>query len=71
MIDNAVGIPSNETLPALQSNAWVELVNKIAWALGSTYRVPYNRPRGEPRRTAIALAHEVLASHGYPSYLKK
>lgn len=37
-----------------------ELVNKIAWAIGSTYGVPYDDPRQSPRLEAIEIALGVI-----------
>lgn len=71
MIEQPIGIPALETHSLSQSHAWSELVNKLAWAIGSTYRVSYRNPRGGARLSALSLAGDVLKDHGYPGYLKK
>jgi len=70
VIEHPAGIEASETHIKLQSAAWAELVNKLSWAIGSTYRVPYRNPRVGVRVSALALAHVVLKDHGYPSHLK-
>lgn len=71
MLSDAIGIRGDLTIPKMQSGAFQELVNKIAWAIGSTYRVPYSSPRREPRRTALALAGQVLDDQGWPESIGK
>ena len=61
-----LGIPAEETQPALQSEAFKELVNKLAWALGSSYGKPYNNIRTQARASAIEVAMAVIVAHGYP-----
>jgi len=48
-----------------------ELCNKIAWVLGSTYRVPYANMRTEARQYAWRIVKKVLEDHGYPSKIAK
>jgi len=69
--DGPIGIPTGDTIPAMQTEFWKELVNKLAWALGTSYRVSYSSPRAEPRSTALILAQQVLSQHGYGSHLRK
>jgi len=66
---DAMGIPAKDTLPALQSDAFKEIVNKLAWALGTTYRVPYRNPRAGARLVAIRLAGLTIDSEGYPPHI--
>jgi len=61
-----LGLPAEACQPALQSDAFKELVNKLAWALGSTYGTPYNNTRTQARVTAIEVATAVILAHGYP-----
>jgi len=63
---SCLGIPATEAQPALQSDAYKELINKLAWAIGSSYDTPYNNTRTQTRATAIELASALIASHGYP-----
>jgi len=65
-----IGIPVDDTHAPLQTDFFKELVNKIAWALGTSYRVSYSSSRAEPRATAIVLANDVLARLGYGAHLK-
>jgi len=69
--DGPIGIPVSDTIPAMQTEFFKELINKLAWALGTSYRVRYSSPRAEPRATALILAREVIAELGYGSHLKK
>lgn len=66
-----LGIPASETVPSQQTEFFKELVNKLSWALGTSYRVSYNRPREEPRATALSMATAVLADFGYGAHLRK
>lgn len=62
-----LGIPSSEAQPALQTDAYKELVNKLAWVIGSTYHVPYGNVRTGARQWAMILAQTTHAHHGYPA----
>jgi hypothetical protein len=65
------GIPAHLTKPEEQTDAFKELVNKLAWALGSTYRVPYGNSWTGARRNALELAKSVITDHGYPRMIQK
>ncbi len=67
----ALGTPSADTHLALQQDVCKELVNKIAWVLGSTYRVPYANMRTDARQYAWRIVKQVLKDHGYPSKIAK
>ena len=69
--DEPLGIPPLETHLALQTDVAKELCNKIAWVLGSTYRVPYANMRTEARQYAWRIVKRVLEDHGYPSKIAK
>jgi len=71
MVEEPIGIPAEYSDIRLQASAYAELVNKLAWALGSAYRVGYNRPKDDPRRTALAMARTFVADHGWPKYIQK
>lgn len=64
--DAKLGVPAAFTHEALQTDAFKELINKLAWALGSTYRVPYNNTRTPARQLASRIARHVLETQGYP-----
>ena len=61
-----LGVPASATHAALQTDAFKELINKLAWALGSTYRTPYNNTSTPTRKLATRIAKHVLSSQGYP-----
>lgn len=69
--DHPLGIEASETTPALQTDAFIELVNKLAWVLGSTYRVPYSNKSTFARQYAVTMAGAVRRDHGYPSKIAK
>ncbi len=52
--------------PQLQQDAVKELVNKISWVLGSTYRIPYSNPKSPARDYAWRMVKTILRDHGYP-----
>ncbi len=65
--DVALGLLPQETQAGLQQDMVKELVNKLAWVLGSTYRVPYSNQKSTARSYAWRIAKSVLRDHGYPS----
>jgi len=66
-----LGIPGRETLVAFQTEVFKELINKLSWALGSTYRRPYSNQRTDVRQLAIAMAKHIVDKQGYPEYMRK
>jgi len=64
--DAALGIPGLETHPGLQTDSFKELINKFAWVLGSTYRVPYSGKKSPAREYALKIAQAVQRDNGYP-----
>jgi len=64
--DVPLGVPAELAQPALQTSTYKELVNKLAWALGSSYGKPYNNMRTAARVWANSLAGQTIAKHGYP-----
>jgi len=66
-----MGLPAEDTHPALQTDAFKELINKLAWVLGSTYRAPYSRHRTLARDYAVKLAQVTVRDHGYPNKIGK
>jgi len=63
---DALGIPATSTLPTLQSDAFKELVNKLAWVIGSTFQAPYSGNRTVCRTYARYLAADIIRDQGYP-----
>jgi len=66
-----LGIPASDTVVGFQTEVFKELINKLAWALGSTYREPYRNQRTRARQVAIGLAKCVVKEHGYPEFMRK
>ena len=64
--EGALGIPACDTHPPLQQDSFKEVINKLAWALGSTYRVPYSGKQSPARVYALRMAQAVLRDNGYP-----
>ena len=64
-----IGIPASEAQSLLQTDSFQELVNKFAWVLGSTYRVPYCNVRTPARKFAIKLATRTQQQIGYPAQI--
>ena len=61
-----LGLDGQDTQIALQSDVYKELINKLAWVVGSSYGVPYNNSRTQARATAIELAAALIQTHGWP-----
>jgi len=66
-----LGIEAGSTHTALQTDCFKELINKLSWVLGSTYRQPYSGARSTARVYALRMAQAVLRDHGYPSKIGK
>lgn len=66
LTDGPLGIPPQDTHPALQTDIFKELINKLAWALGSTYRQQYRNKTAPARVYALRMATRVIRDHGYP-----
>ncbi len=67
----SLGIPANETQPALQSEFYKQLIGKLAWAIGSSYGAPYSNNNCLARLHARDLAFQVVTEHGYSRAIKK
>lgn len=67
----ALGLPVAETQPLLQPDCFKEVVNKIAWAIGSTYRVPYRSPHTGARAVALNVAQWIIEAQGYPIHIRR
>jgi len=66
-----LGIPPEEAQLALQTDVCKEMVNKIAWVLGSTYRRNYSNMRTPAREYAWRIVKQVIKDHGYPDKISK
>jgi len=69
--DTPLGIPPSEAQLALQTDVCKELVNKIAWVLGSVYRQNYSSMKSPARQYAWRIVKQVVRDHGYPAKIKK
>lgn len=68
---DTLGIHSRETHMALQTDMFKEIVNKIAWVLGSTYQKPYSNTKHAARVYALKIAKAVVRDHGYPEKIRR
>jgi len=66
---NEMGIPVVDSHPALTTDVYKELINKIAWAIGSVYRVPYRNKKEPARDHAQEFANDLIAAVGYPRHI--
>lgn len=49
-----------------QVDGFKELVNKLAWVLGSTYKHPYSSKKGPVHELAVRAARSIVRATGYP-----
>jgi len=70
-VEIPLGITASESQVALQQDAVKELVNKIAWTLGSVYRRNYSNMRTPARAYAWRIVKQVIKDHGYPDKIAK
>ena len=71
LVDEPFGIPPYEAQIALQQDVVKELVNKIAWALGSVYRRNYRNIKTPVRARAWEIVKVIIEDHGYPDSIRK
>jgi len=69
--ENPLGIPPSESQIALHQDVVKELVNKIAWVLGSVYRSNYSNMRTPARLYAWRIVKKVIEDNGYPAKIRK
>jgi len=50
-----------------QTEVFKELINKLSWAIGSTYKRRYSGKGCEVTDYARMCAHAILRDHGYPA----
>jgi len=67
----ALGVPPADTQDALKADHYKELINKIAWALGSAYDRDYSRINLPTRKYAHELVASIIRDHGFPRKLSK
>jgi len=66
-----LGIPAFQTVADQQQDVYKELLNKIAWAIGSTYRQSYSGTRSNVRAEAGKVVRALIWEHGYPASIAK
>jgi len=71
LVEDALGIPAYEAQLALQTDACKELVNKISWVLGTTYRRNYSNMKTVARAEAWEIVKQIIRNHGYPDKIRK
>ena len=71
LCEDPLGIPPYEAQLALQADAVKELVNKVAWVLGSVYRQNYSNMRTPARQYAWRVVKQMIKDHGYPAKIRK
>jgi len=71
LADFPLGIPPHEAQIALQQDVVKELVNKIAWTLGSVYRRSYSNMKTPAREYAWRIVKQVIKDNGYPDKIAK
>jgi len=71
IIEGSFGITASETQLALQQEAYKEVVNKLAWALGSAYGRPYSNKTMIARKLALEVAVWVVQEVGWPASIRK
>jgi len=69
--ENPLGIPPSASQIALQQDVVKELVNKIAWTLGSVYRRSYSNMKTPAREYAWRIVKQVIKDNGYPDKIAK
>lgn len=69
--EGPLGIPASSTDIGSQADAFKEVVNKLSWALGSSYRRPYNNGRMKVRQLAVKIATRLIAQEGWPRSIEK
>jgi len=69
--EGPLGVHGDATQLALQQDVFKELVNKLAWVLGSTYRTPYSNRHMKARQLAIKLATRLVSQEGWPRQIQK
>ena len=71
LVEGALGISPHEAQIALQQDMVKELVNKMAWTLGSVYRRNYSNIRTPARAYAWRIVKQIIKDHGYPDRIAK
>jgi len=60
------GSPPGDVSAIIQSDVFKALINKISWAIGSTYKKRYSGKNTDVTNYARMCAHAIIRDHGYP-----
>jgi len=69
--DLPLGIPPADTQDALKADHYKELINKVAWALGTAYGCGYSSINQPSRKYAQRIVGAIIRDHGFPRSLAK
>jgi len=61
------GVAPASVGPQVQSDVFKELINKLSWTIGSTYKKRYSGKQSDVGDYARMCAHAILRDHGYPA----
>lgn len=69
--EGSLGIHVEDTSLEWRHDRQKELINKVAWAVGTFYSVPYSARGSVAHGYAARIVRAVLRDHGYPGGLAK
>jgi len=69
--EQPLGVAPHKAIIGLQQDVVKEMVNKIAWVLGSVYRQNYSNMRTPARQYAWRIVKQTIKDHGYPAKISK
>jgi len=67
--EHPLGIPPKDTQDALKADHYKELINKVAWVLGSAYDASYSNINQPARKYAQRIVGAIIRDHGFPRKL--
>lgn len=65
--EGSIGVHVDSTTDGYRSECIKELTNKLAWAMGTFYGVPYSSRATRVHGYVARAARAILRDHGYPS----
>jgi len=71
MVVEPLGIGPESVDHKLHEAIWREAINKMCWAIGTLYRVPYSATNSPARSAGVELARLLFKTYGYPARMKK
>jgi len=69
--EGSFGITAGNTQVGLQMEVYKELVNKLAWALGTVYGRSYSNKTTVARKLALQCASMVVSEVGWPDKIER